>query len=48
LKREEKTGLNQTLVKYSDQDLADFRELITKKLEAAKKELAYLQGLTYS
>ena len=45
-KREEpKTGLNQTLVKYSDTDLADFRELIGKKLEAAKKELAYLQGL---
>lgn len=45
-KREEpKTGLNQTLVKYSDADLADFRELISKKLEAAKKELAYLQGL---
>lgn len=33
------------LVKYSDPDLNEFRELITKKLEAAKKELAYLQGL---
>ncbi|MES2003160.1 MAG: TraR/DksA C4-type zinc finger protein [Bacteroidota bacterium] len=33
------------LVKYSDSDLNEFRELITKKLEAAKKELAYLQGL---
>lgn len=33
------------LVKYSDADLNEFRELITKKLEAAKKELAYLQGL---
>jgi RNA polymerase-binding transcription factor DksA len=33
------------LVKYNDNDLAEFRELITKKLEAAKKELAYLQGL---
>jgi RNA polymerase-binding transcription factor DksA len=33
------------LVKYSDGDLNEFRELITKKLEAAKKELAYLQGL---
>ena len=30
---------------YSDVDLAEFRELITKKLEAAKKELTYLQGL---
>src|SRR5574343_234681 len=33
------------LVKYSDADLAEFRELINKKLDAAKKELAYLQGL---
>jgi RNA polymerase-binding transcription factor DksA len=33
------------LIKYSDNDLNEFRELITKKLEAAKKELAYLQGL---
>ncbi len=33
------------LVKYSDNDLNEFRELITKKLEAAKKELTYLQGL---
>lgn len=33
------------LIKYSDGDLNEFRELITKKLEAAKKELAYLQGL---
>lgn len=33
------------LVKYSDNDLNEFRELIAKKLEAAKKELAYLQGL---
>lgn len=33
------------LVKYSDTDLNEFRELISKKLEAAKKELAYLQGL---
>lgn len=33
------------LVKYSDADLNEFRELISKKLDAAKKELAYLQGL---
>lgn len=33
------------LVKYSDSDLNEFRELIGKKLDAAKKELAYLQGL---
>ena len=31
--------------RYSDNDLAEFRELINKKLDAAKKELAYLQGL---
>src|SRR5688572_7139507 len=31
--------------RYSDSDLAEFRELINKKLEAAKKELNYLQGL---
>jgi RNA polymerase-binding transcription factor DksA len=33
------------LVKYSDSDLNEFKELISKKLDAAKKELAYLQGL---
>jgi RNA polymerase-binding transcription factor DksA len=33
------------LVKYNDTDLNEFRDLITRKLEAAKKELAYLQGL---
>lgn len=31
--------------RYSDSDLTEFRELITKKLETAKKELNYLQGL---
>ena len=31
--------------RYSDADLGEFRELINKKLEAAKKELNYLQGL---
>ena len=31
--------------RYSDADLSEFRELINKKLEAAKKELTYLQGL---
>jgi len=38
----ENTGPTQ---RYSDADLTEFRELITKKLDAAKKELAYLQGL---
>ncbi len=33
------------LVKYSDSDLNEFRELISKKYDAAKKELTYLQGL---
>lgn len=33
------------LVRYSDADLNEFKELINRKLEAAKKELAYLQGL---
>jgi RNA polymerase-binding transcription factor DksA len=32
-------------MRYSDSELTEFRELITKKLDAAKKELAYLQGL---
>ena len=33
------------LVRYSDSELQEFKELILKKLEAAKKELVYLQGL---
>lgn len=36
---------NELLVRYTDAELNEFRELIMKKLEAAKKELAYLQGL---
>lgn len=36
---------NDPLIRYNDADLAEFRELISKKLEAAKKELNYLQGL---
>lgn len=32
-------------MRYSDSELTEFRELITKKLDAAKKELSYLQGL---
>jgi RNA polymerase-binding transcription factor DksA len=42
------TPMNENLgptQRYSDADLTEFRELITKKLDAAKKELAYLQGL---
>ena len=33
------------IVRYSDSDLQEFRDLIQRKLESAKKELAYLQGL---
>src|SRR5204863_6848158 len=44
-KRADSSKLNEPLVRYSDADLAEFRSLINKKLEAAKKELAYLQGL---
>jgi RNA polymerase-binding transcription factor DksA len=32
-------------MRYSDADLQEFRELIQKKLDQAKKELTYLQGL---
>jgi RNA polymerase-binding transcription factor DksA len=32
-------------MRYSDNDLQEFREIIQKKLDAAKKELNYLQGL---
>ena len=32
-------------MRYSDADLTEFREIIQKKLDAAKKELNYLQGL---
>ena len=32
-------------MRYSDAELVEFRDLILKKLDTAKKELAYLQGL---
>jgi RNA polymerase-binding transcription factor DksA len=44
-KRKEVERSTETLVKYSDAELAEFKDLISKKLEAAKKELVYLQGL---
>ena len=31
--------------RYSDEDLQEFREIITSRLDAARKELNYLQGL---
>lgn len=37
--------LGAPIVRYSDADLAEFREIIQRKLDSAKKELAYLQGL---
>ena len=36
---------NGPTMRYSDAELTEFRELINKKLDVAKKELAYLQGL---
>jgi RNA polymerase-binding transcription factor DksA len=32
-------------MRYSDAELVEFRDLINKKLDTAKKELSYLQGL---
>ena len=40
--QEEQTG---PTMRYSDVELGEFRELINRKLDAAKKELTYLQGL---
>jgi RNA polymerase-binding transcription factor DksA len=40
--QQEQTG---PTMRYSDTELTEFRELITKKMDSAKKELAYLQGL---
>ena len=34
-----------SIIRYSDSDLTEFRDLIQRKLGAAKKELSYLQGL---
>lgn len=39
------TQYNGPTMRYSDADLTEFREIIQRKLDAAKKELAYLQGL---
>jgi RNA polymerase-binding transcription factor DksA len=40
--QQEQTG---PTMRYSDAELTEFKELILRKLETAKKELAYLQGL---
>ncbi len=37
--------LGAPIVRYSDADLTEFREIIQRKLDSAKKELNYLQGL---
>jgi RNA polymerase-binding transcription factor DksA len=44
-KRIETSKPTAPIVRYNDQDLNEFKELIGRKLDAAKKELAYLQGL---
>jgi len=43
--RQEIARPNEPLVRYSDSELNEFRELIQRKLDSSKKELAYLQGL---
>jgi RNA polymerase-binding transcription factor DksA len=45
LDHSQKQEENGPTMRYSDAELAEFRELINKKLDVAKKELAYLQGL---
>ncbi len=40
-----KHDLGAPINRYSDTDLTEFREIINRKLDSAKKELAYLQGL---
>jgi RNA polymerase-binding transcription factor DksA len=45
LDNSQKQEENGPTMRYSDAELTEFRELINKKLEIAKKELAYLQGL---
>ena len=39
------TPIQGPTMRYSDTELQEFRELIQKKLDQAKKELTYLQGL---
>ena len=44
-KRVDTPQTNTPLVKYSDGDLNEFREIINRKMDTAKRELSYLQGL---
>jgi len=39
------TIMNGPTLRYSDSELQEFRDLIARKLDAAKKELSYLHGL---
>lgn len=43
--KEERKMTNIPLLRYTDSELNEFRELIQKKLDLAKRELSYLQGL---
>ena len=43
--RQEPAKAAEPLVRYTDAELNEFRELIQRKLGSSKKELAYLQGL---
>ena len=40
-----KSSLSESITRYSDTDLIEFKELIQRKLQSAKAELMYLQGL---
>ncbi len=44
-KPNEEVLISTPTMRYSDSDLAEFRELILRKLESARKELSYLQGM---
>ncbi len=43
--RVETVRSTEPLIRYTDTELSEFRDLINKKYDAAKKELNYLQGL---
>lgn len=45
LEQREADGNQQPLVTYSEEDLQEFKTLISKKLADAKREVAYLQGI---
>jgi RNA polymerase-binding transcription factor DksA len=42
---DEPAQLHQTVYRYSDEDLAEFKEIIASRLDLARKEMLYLQGL---